>query len=133
MTQFKDKSRKNAQNINAGLFTYPSLMAADILLYQAGLVPVGIDQKQHVELARDIAERFNGIYGDTFTVPEPLINQNGKKIYSLGDPTKKMSKSDDNENNFIHFTESRDSSCASSDAPLRTVKHASETRGARTG
>lgn len=109
MTQFKDKSRKNAQNINAGLFTYPSLMAADILLYQAGLVPVGIDQKQHVELARDIAERFNGIYGDTFTVPEPLINQNGKKIYSLGDPTKKMSKSDDNENNFITLTESRDS------------------------
>ena len=108
MTQFKDKSAKNAQNINAGLFTYPALMAADILLYGTDLVPVGVDQKQHVELARDIAERFNQIYGDTFTVPEPYILQTGKKIYSLAEPTKKMSKSDENENSFIGILDSRD-------------------------
>ena len=94
MTQFKDKSAKHGNNINAGLFTYPTLMAADILLYQAALVPVGQDQKQHVELTRDIAERFNALYGDTFTVPEDYIPETGKKIMSLLDPAKKMSKSD---------------------------------------
>ncbi len=108
MTQFKDKSAKNAQNINAGLFTYPALMAADILLYGTDLVPVGIDQKQHVELARDIAIRFNQIYSDTFTVPEVYTPKTGKKIYSLTDPTKKMSKSDDNENSFVAILDSRD-------------------------
>ena len=91
MTQFKDKSVKHADNINAGLFTYPVLMAADILLYQADLVPVGQDQKQHIELTRDIANRFNGIYGDVFTVPEGFIPPSGAKIMSLQDPTKKMS------------------------------------------
>ena len=98
MTQFKDKSAKHADNINAGLFTYPVLMAGDILLYQADAVPVGIDQKQHLELARNIAERFNNLYGKTFTVPEPYIPsaQGGAKIMSLTDPTKKMSKSDEN-------------------------------------
>ena len=94
MTQFKDKSKKHADNITAGLFTYPVLMAADILLYQADLVPVGVDQKQHVELCRDIAQRFNGIYSDTFTLPEPFIPKLGAKIMSLGNPTSKMSKSD---------------------------------------
>lgn len=94
MTQFKDKSAKNADNINAGLFTYPSLMAADILLYQADLVPVGQDQKQHLELARDIANRFNGIYGNVFKIPDGFIPETGAKIASLSDPTKKMSKSD---------------------------------------
>ena len=94
MTQFKDKSAKHADNINAGLFTYPVLMAADILLYQADLVPVGQDQKQHVELCRDIANRFNGLYSDTFTLPEPFIPKMGTRIMSLGDPTSKMSKSD---------------------------------------
>ena len=94
MTQFKDKSAKNADNINAGLFTYPVLMAADILLYQADLVPVGVDQKQHVELARDIAQRFNGVYGDVFTIPEPFIPKVGAKIMSLTSPENKMSKSD---------------------------------------
>jgi len=94
MTQFKDKSAKNEENINAGLFTYPSLMAADILLYQADLVPVGDDQKQHVELTRDIAQRFNSIYGDVFTVPEPFIPKVGARIMSLQEPTNKMSKSD---------------------------------------
>jgi len=108
MTQFKDKSAKNADNINAGLFTYPSLMAADILLYQAGLVPVGLDQRQHLELARDIAIRFNGLYGDTFVVPEGYIPQTGMKIMSLADPTKKMSKSDSNPNGFISVLDSRD-------------------------
>ena len=98
MTQFKDKSAKNADNINAGLFTYPALMAADILLYQADLVPVGVDQKQHVEIARDIAGRFNGIYGETFRLPEPFIPAIGAKIMSLAEPTRKMSKSDANEN-----------------------------------
>jgi tryptophanyl-tRNA synthetase len=94
MTQFKDKSAKNAENINAGLFTYPALMAADILLYQADLVPVGDDQKQHVELTRDVAERFNGVYGDTFTIPKPFIPKIGARIMSLQEPESKMSKSD---------------------------------------
>ena len=96
MTQFKDKSQKYADNINAGLFTYPVLMAADILLYNADLVPVGIDQKQHIELARDIATRFNHQYSPTFTIPEPYMPKVGTKIMSLADPTKKMSKSDPN-------------------------------------
>ena len=94
MTQFKDKSAKNEENINAGLFTYPVLMAADILLYQTNLVPVGADQKQHLELARDIAARFNGVYGDVFTVPEPYIPKLGSRIMSLQEPERKMSKSD---------------------------------------
>ena len=94
MTQFKDKAAKHADNITAGLFTYPVLMAADILVYQADLVPVGQDQKQHVELCRDIAQRFNGVYGDTFTLPEPFIPKMGARVMSLGDPTSKMSKSD---------------------------------------
>ncbi len=93
MTQFKDKSAKHADNINAGLFTYPSLMAGDILLYQANLVPTGEDQKQHVELTRDIAERFNKLYGDTFKIPEPYIPKVGARIMGLQDPTSKMSKS----------------------------------------
>ena len=96
MTQFKDKSRKHADNVNVGLFDYPVLMAADILIYQSDFVPVGIDQKQHLELARNIAERFNGIYGQTFTIPEPFIGQKGAKVMSLQDPTAKMSKSDVN-------------------------------------
>lgn len=108
MTQFKDKSAKNANNINAGLFTYPSLMASDILLYKTDIVPVGIDQKQHLELTRDIAERFNGIYGETFTVPEPYIPQNGAKIMSLAEPTKKMSKSDENENAVVRILDDKD-------------------------
>ena len=94
MTQFKDKCAKNADNINGGLFTYPSLMAADILLYQADYVPVGEDQKQHCELTRDIANRFNNLYGETFKVPEPYIPRVGARIMSLGNPTSKMSKSD---------------------------------------
>ena len=94
MTQFKDKCAKNADNINGGLFTYPSLMAADILLYQADYVPVGEDQKQHCELTRDIANRFNNLYGETFKVPEPYIPKVGARIMSLGNPTSKMSKSD---------------------------------------
>lgn len=101
MTQFKDKSAKHADNINAGLFTYPALMAADILLYQTDLVPVGIDQKQHLELSRDIAIRFNNIYGNVLRVPEPYIPKTSAKIMSLVDPTKKMSKSDENANAFI--------------------------------
>ena len=108
MTQFKDKSLKNAQNVNAGLFTYPVLMAADILLYQADLVPVGIDQKQHIELARDIAERFNAAYSPTFTVPEPYMPKAGAKIMSLSEPEKKMSKSDDNPGAAIYLNDSRD-------------------------
>ena len=108
MTQFKDKSKKYEQNINAGLFTYPALMAADILLYQADLVPVGIDQKQHVELARDIANRFNQIYGDTFTIPEPYMPRVGAKIMSLAEPTKKMSKSDENANATVAVMEAKD-------------------------
>ena len=101
MTQFKDKSQKNEKNINAALFTYPVLMAADILLYQADLVPVGHDQKQHLELTRDIAIRFNNQYSDTFTIPEPYIPKHGSRIMSLQDPDSKMSKSDSNLNNII--------------------------------
>ncbi|MBQ1503388.1 MAG: tryptophan--tRNA ligase [Clostridia bacterium] len=108
MTQFKDKSLKNADNINAGLFTYPVLMAADILLYQTDLVPVGNDQKQHLELARDIADRFNGIFPGTLTVPEGFIPQSGARIMSLADPTKKMSKSDENENAVVRILDPRD-------------------------
>ncbi|GLS82182.1 tryptophan--tRNA ligase [Paraferrimonas haliotis] len=105
MTQFKDKSGKHANNVNVGLFGYPVLMAADILLYQANEIPVGEDQKQHLELTRDIATRFNNIYGDTFVVPEPHIPQSGGRIMSLQDPLKKMSKSDDNANNRIGLLE----------------------------
>ena len=94
MTQFKDKSAKHAENINAGLFTYPVLMAADILLFQTNYVPIGADQKQHLELCRDIAQRFNGVYGDVFTIPEPLISKTGARIMSLQEPESKMSKSD---------------------------------------
>ena len=96
MTQFKDKSQKHADNVNVGLFAYPVLMAADILLYQANYVPIGEDQKQHLEITRDIAERFNGIYGNTFTLPEPFIGKVGARIMSLQNPTQKMSKSDPN-------------------------------------
>ncbi len=102
MTQFKDKSAKNADNINAGLFTYPVLMAADILLYQADLVPVGEDQKQHVEICRDIANRFNGIYGDVFKIPEPYISKVGARIMSLANPENKMSKSDKDPNGCVY-------------------------------
>ncbi|QYJ75119.1 tryptophan--tRNA ligase [Shewanella sp. FJAT-52076] len=105
MTQFKDKSQKHANNINVGLFGYPVLMAADILIYQANQIPVGQDQKQHLELTRDIAIRFNNAYGDTFTVPEPFIPPVGAKVMSLQEPTKKMSKSDDNRNNVIGLLE----------------------------
>jgi tryptophanyl-tRNA synthetase len=105
MTQFKDKSAKNTSNINAGLYSYPVLMAADILLYQANQVPVGDDQKQHLELARDIASRFNNVYGNIFSIPEPYIPEFGARVMSLQDPTKKMSKSDDNINNFIGLLE----------------------------
>ena len=105
MTQFKDKSAKNADNINAGLFTYPALMAADILLYQADLVPVGGDQKQHVEICRDIATRFNGIYGETFKLPEPYIPQVGARVMSLTSPEKKMSKSDKDQNGCVYMLE----------------------------
>ena len=94
MTQFKDKSSKHADNINAGLFTYPVLMASDILLYNADLVPVGHDQRQHLELTRDLAERFNGIYGETFKVPEGYIAKHGARVMDLSDPTRKMSKSE---------------------------------------
>ena len=103
MTQYKDKTAKGETNITAGLFTYPSLMAADILLYDADYVPVGIDQKQHVELARNIAERFNNRYGETFTVPEPLVEEVGAKVMSLTEPTKKMSKSGDDEKCVIYL------------------------------
>ncbi len=108
MTQFKDKSARHTDNINAGLFTYPALMAADILLYQTDVVPVGIDQKQHVELCRDIAERINQIWPGLFTVPEPMIPQNGMKIMSLADPTRKMSKSDENPNAVVYILDDRD-------------------------
>ena len=108
MTQFKDKSAKHADNINAGLFTYPVLMAADILLYQADVVPVGVDQKQNLELTRDLAIRFNNIYGDVFTVPEAYIPKVGAKIMSLQDPTKKMSKSDENPNASIYLMDDAD-------------------------
>lgn len=108
MTQFKDKSAKNESNINAGLFTYPVLMAADILLYQADLVPVGEDQKQHLEITRDIATRFNSVYGDVFKVPEPYIPKVGARIMSLQEPTQKMSKSDPNPNGFIALLDKPD-------------------------
>ena len=101
MTQYKEKSARYADNLNAGLYTYPVLMAADILLYQADLVPVGADQKQHLEITRDIAIRFNNIYGDVFTVPEAYIPKAGARVMSLAEPEKKMSKSDSNENAFI--------------------------------
>ncbi len=101
MTQFKDKSARHADNINAGLFTYPVLMAADILLYQTDYVPVGKDQLQHIEICRDIANRFNGLYGNVFKIPEGLLTKSGAKIMSLQDPTKKMSKSDENPKAFI--------------------------------
>ena len=108
MTQFKDKAAKHADNINAGLFTYPVLMAADILLYQADVVPVGIDQMQHLELTRDIAIRFNNIYGDVFTIPEAYIGKVGAKIMSLQDPSRKMSKSDENPNGSIYLMDDPD-------------------------
>ena len=108
MTQFKDKAAKHSDNINAGLYTYPVLMAADILLYQADVVPVGNDQLQHLEITRDIAQRFNCIYGDVFTVPEPYVGKVGARIMSLQDPSKKMSKSDDNPNASIYLMDDAD-------------------------
>ncbi len=108
MTQFKDKSAKHPDNVNGGLFTYPVLMAADILVYNADLVPVGQDQTQHLELARNIAGRFNNVYGETFTLPEGYVPTAGAKITSLAEPTKKMSKSDPNANSFILLTDDRD-------------------------
>ncbi len=108
MTQFKEKSAQHRHNVNVGLFAYPILMAADILLYQADLVPVGADQKQHLELTRNLAERFNHYYGETFRVPEPYIPPVGAKIMSLQEPTKKMSKSDPNENAVLFLTDSPD-------------------------
>ena len=108
MTQFKDKSQKHADNINAGLFTYPVLMAADILLYQTNVVPIGADQKQHLELARNIVDRFNQLYPDTFTMPEPIIQKSGAKIMSLAEPTQKMSKSDENENAVVRILDAPD-------------------------
>ena len=108
MTQFKDKSKRHADDVNSGLFTYPVLMAADILAYNADLVPVGVDQKQHLELARNIAQRFNQRYGELFTVPEPYIAEIGAKVMSLQDPTKKMSKSDDNPNACILILDDKD-------------------------
>lgn len=108
MTQFKDKSRKHADDVNSGLFTYPVLMAADILAYNADLVPVGVDQKQHLELARNIAQRFNQRYGDFFTLPDPYIPEVGAKVMSLQEPTKKMSKSDENPNSVILILDDKD-------------------------
>lgn len=108
MTQFKDKSARHAENINAGLFTYPVLMAADILLYQADYVPVGKDQMQHIEICRDIAQRFNAIYGDVFKIPEGLLSKSGAKIMSLQDPTSKMSKSDPNPKAYISMMDDMD-------------------------
>ncbi len=108
MTQFKDKSKQHADNINAGLYNYPVLMAADILLYQSNRVPVGEDQKQHLELTRDVAIRFNNVYGPVFTVPEPYIPQVGARVMSLQDPTAKMSKSDANNNAFISLLDDPD-------------------------
>lgn len=106
MTQFKDKAKQHKDNINAGLFTYPALMAADILLYDANLVPVGEDQKQHVELTRNLAQRFNQLYGETFVVPEPMIKKDGARIMGLDDPSKKMSKSASSPNNYIALLDS---------------------------
>ena len=108
MTQFKDKSQKHADNVNMGLMDYPVLMAADILLYGTDLVPVGADQKQHLELTRDLAVRFNGVYGDVFHIPEPYINKSGYKVMSLQDPERKMSKSDANLNAFISMDDDTD-------------------------
>lgn len=108
MTQFKDKSARHADNVNVGLFAYPALMAADILLYNPDFVPVGADQKQHLEITRDIASRFNGIYGDVFTIPEPFIGKAGARVMSLQDPTKKMSKSDDNINAWVAILDDPD-------------------------
>ena len=108
MTQFKEKSAKHADNVNVGLFSYPTLMAADILLYQTDYVPVGADQKQHLEIARDIADRFNGIYSPTFKVPEPYIGKAGARVMSLQDPTKKMSKSDPNPKASVALLDSPD-------------------------
>ncbi len=108
MTQYKDKCAKHADNINAGLFTYPVLMAADILLYQTDLVPVGVDQKQHIEIARDIAIRFNNAYGETFKVPEGFIPKFGGRVMSLQDPLQKMSKSDPNPNGFVAIMDAPD-------------------------
>lgn len=108
MTQFKDKSQKHPENVNGGLFTYPVLMAADILLYQTDLVPIGADQKQHLELARNIAERFNGIYGDTFVVPDGYFPKVAARVMSLQDPTSKMSKSDENVNAKIMLLDDGD-------------------------
>ena len=108
MTQFKDKSAKHADNINAGLFTYPVLMAADILLYQTDLVPVGHDQKQHLEICRDIAGRFNSAYSETFKIPEPYIPKMGARVMSLQNPEAKMSKSDENPNGYILLTDDKD-------------------------
>lgn len=108
MTQFKDKASKHADNINAGLYTYPVLMAADILLYQSDVVPVGVDQKQHLEITRDIAQRFNAIYGDVFTIPQAYIPKTGAKIMSLQEPEKKMSKSDENTNATIYLLDEKD-------------------------
>ena len=108
MTQFKDKSQRHADNINAGLFTYPVLMAADILAYNADLVPIGADQKQHLELARNIAQRFNQRYGETFTVPDAYIPKQGARLMSLQDPCKKMSKSDENANGCVFILDDKD-------------------------
>ena len=108
MTQFKDKSAKHANNVNVGLFSYPVLMAADFLLYKPDLVPVGADQKQHLEIARDIAIRFNNLYGDVFTVPDAYIPKTGARVMSLQDPSKKMSKSDENLNSWVAILDNRD-------------------------
>ena len=108
MTQFKDKSAKHADNINSGLFTYPVLMASDILLYQTSVVPVGEDQRQHLEITRDIAERFNSIYGDVFTIPEAYFGKAAARVMSLADPAKKMSKSDENPNGCIYVLDDKD-------------------------
>lgn len=108
MTQFKDKSQRHPDNVNVGLFSYPVLMAADILLYKADLIPVGADQKQHIEIARDIANRFNNIYGDVFTIPDGYIPKSAARIKSLQDPTKKMSKSDDNVNAWVAILDTKD-------------------------
>ena len=108
MTQFKDKSAKHPDNVNGGLFTYPALMAADILIYNADLVPVGQDQTQHLELARNVAQRFNNAYSPTFTLPEGYVTKEGAKIMSLAEPTRKMSKSDTNQNSFVLMTDDKD-------------------------
>ena len=108
MTQFKEKSKRYSTNVNAGLFDYPVLMAADILLYNTDLVPVGDDQKQHLELARNLAERFNNLYGDVFTIPKPYIPEHGARIMSLQNPLSKMSKSDENDSNYIALLDSPD-------------------------